>query len=276
MNTTRRKTFGIGKMLALVGLVIYTAFIAFPIYWTINSSFKDINHVYTVPPSFVPPKPTLSAYRWILGGSGKNALAGSLIVALVTTTIAVILGIFASYAFSRYPKGKLSDSFNFFFLLTIRMFPPIAFLLPIFWLWKLLGLIDTYPALIMTYLAFNIPLVVWILRSFIDEVPRSLEEASYLDGFSFLQTLRRTTLPLIGTGIAVAFALCWVFIWNEFIIAYLLSGRKVLLYTAFLPSLRRGMRVMWNQISAISVLAIIPCIIILIVFRKYLTRMYLK
>lgn len=275
MKSTR-KSFGMGKILALSGLVIYTAFIAFPIYWTVNSSFKDINDVYTVPPSFLPPKPTLSAYRWILRGSGKNALAGSLIVALVTTTIAIILGIFASYAFSRYPKGKLSDNFNFFFLLTIRIFPPIAFLLPIFWLWKLLGLIDTYPALIMTYLAFNIPLVVWILRSFIDEVPRSLEEASYLDGFSFFQTLRRTTLPLIGTGIAVSFALCWVFIWNEFIIAYLLSGRRVLLYTAFLPSLRRGMRVMWNQISAISVLAIIPCIIILILFRKYLTRMYLK
>lgn len=271
-----KKSLGIGRILALTGLAVYTVFILFPIYWTLNSSFKDVNDVYTIPPSFVPPKPTLDAYHWVLVGTGGFALTNSLIVASAATIIAVSLGVLASYAFSRYPHAKLSTEGNFFFLLTIRMFPPIAFLLPLYWLWKILGLIDSYPALIVTYIAFNLPLTVWVLRGFVDGVPRSLEEASYLDGYSFLQTLRRTTLPLIGTGLVVAFALCWIFIWNDFITAYLLGGRSVILYTAFLPSLRRGMRVMWNQISAISVLAAIPSVTILLLFRKYLIRLYLK
>lgn len=271
----KQKKFSIGRGLGLIGLGLYTAFIVFPIYWTVNSSFKFINDVYTVPPSFFPPKPTLAAYEWIIKGTGSFALTNSLIVATIATTLAVSLGMMASYAFSRYPQASLSSGGNFFFVLTLRMFPPIAFLLPIYWAWKRLGLIDTHFALILTYTAFNLPLTIWVLRSFIDEVPRSLEEASYLDGFSFWQTLRRVTIPLIGSGLAATVALCWVFIWNEFIMAYLLAGREVILYTAYLPSLRRGMRIMWNQISAISVLAVIPGIIILIIFRKHLRRLYL-
>jgi len=272
---TSGKTFSIGKVFIFIGLGIYTIFVMFPIYWTINTSFKDINDVYSVPPSFFPPKPTLRSYKLILAGTPRIALTGSLIVSIIATSLAVILGILASYAFSRYSHKKLCSESMFFNVLSIRIFPPIAFLLPIYWFWKFMGLIDTYPSLIITYLAFNLPLTIWILRSFVDKVPRSVEEASYLDGFSFLQTFRRTTLPLIGTGIAVSFALCWVFIWNEFITAYLLSGKNVLLYTAYLPGLRRGMRIMWNQISAISVLAAIPCVLILIFFRKYLSRIYL-
>ena len=139
-----------------------------------------------------------------------------------------------------------------------------------------MGFLDTYFSLIITYTAFNLPLTIWLLKGFIDSLPRSIEEASYVDGYSFWQTVRRVVLPLIGSGLAATVALCWIFIWNEFIMAYLLGGRNVILYTAYLASLRRGMRIMWNQIAALSVLAIIPSVIILVLFRRYLIKIYLR
>lgn len=271
-----KRGFKWGKLLSLIGVGIFTLFILFPIYWTLNSSFKDVNDVYTIPPKFIPPKPTLEAYKWLLTSRARGAFIDSLIIASSATTIAVLLGFFASYAFSRFPEKGLTSQGSFFNLLTIRMFPPIAFLLPIYWMWKYLGLVDTHFSMIITYTAFNLPLAVWILRSFVDEVPRSLEEASYLDGYSFLKTMRRVMLPLISAGLAATIALCWIFIWNEFLIGYLLSGKKVITYTAFIPTLRRGMRMMWNQVAAISILAIIPSMSILFFFRKYITRIYFK
>jgi multiple sugar transport system permease protein len=275
MNGVKKK-FDWGKTLVLAGIGIYTAFVLFPIYWALNSSFKDVNDVYTIPPEFLPLKPTASAYKWLLTSTARGAFLDSLIISSIATGLAVFLGLLASYAFSRYPNRKLTSEGSFFNLLVVRMFPPIAFLLPIYWMWKYLGLIDTHFALIITYVAFNLPLTVWILRNFVDEVPRSLEEASYLDGYSFWQTMRRTMLPLISAGLAATIALCWIFIWNEFLIGYLLSGKSVITYPAYLPSLRRGMRIMWNQIAAISMLAAIPSILILFFFRKYIIRLYFK
>jgi len=270
------KKFDWRKALVRTGIGLYTLFVLFPIYWALNSSFKDVNDVYTIPPKFLPSEPTLSAYEWLLKSSARGAFLDSLIISSIATSLAVFLGFLASYAFSRYPDRKLTSEGSFFNLLVVRMFPPIAFLLPIYWMWKYLGLIDTYFALIITYVAFNLPLTVWILRNFVDEVPQSLEEASYLDGYSFWQTMRRVMLPLISAGLAATVALCWIFIWNEFLIGYLLSGKEVITYPAFLPSLRRGMRIMWNQIAAISILASIPSILILLVFRKYIIRLYFK
>jgi len=275
MNAVKKK-FDWGKTLVFTGIGAYTVFVLFPIYWALNSSFKDVNDVYTIPPKFVPSEPTLSAYEWLLKSSARGAFLDSLIVSSIATGLAVFLGLLASYAFSRYPGRKLTSEGSFFNLLVVRMFPPIAFLLPIYWMWKYLGLIDTHFALIITYVAFNLPLTVWILRNFVDEVPRSLEEASYLDGYSFWQTMRRTMLPLISAGLAATIALCWIFIWNEFLIGYLLSGKEVITYPAYLPSLRRGMRIMWNQIAAISILASIPSVLILFFFRKYIIRLYFK
>lgn len=271
-----KKRFDWGKALVLTGVCVYTVFVLFPIYWALNSSFKDVNDVYTIPPKFIPTEPTISAYGWLIKSSARGAFLDSLIVSSIATGLAVFLGLLASYAFSRYPDRKLTSEGSFFNLLVVRMFPPIAFLLPIYWMWKYLGMIDTHFALIITYVAFNLPLTVWILRNFVDEVPRSLEEASYLDGYSFWQTMGRTTLPLISAGLAATIALCWIFIWNEFLIGYLLSGKEVITYPAFLPSLRRGMRIMWNQIAAISMLAAIPSILILFFFRKYIIRLYFK
>jgi len=265
-----------GRRLGILGLVVYGIFILFPIYWTVNTSFKHVGDVYKVPPAFVPPDFTLEAYQFVLQGTGRIALGNSLIVGILATVLAVVLGTMASYAYSRYPNTPLTNETAQFNLLTLRMFPPIAFLLPIFWFWKTFGLLDTYFSLVITYAAFNLPLAVWLLKGFLDALPRSIEEASYVDGYSFWQTARRIVLPLIGPGLAATVALTWIFIWNEFIIAYLLGGRNVLLYTAYLPSLRRGMRIMWNQIAALSILAIIPSIIILIFFRKHLIKVYLR
>lgn len=265
-----------GRFFGLLCLTVYGIFVLFPIYWTVNTSFKEVGDVYKVPPSFFPTHFTLEAYKFVLQGTGRIALSNSLIVAIGATLIAVFLGTLASYAYSRYPFTGLTNEGAQFNLLTVRMFPPIAFLLPIFWLWKTLGLLDTHFALIITYSAFNLPLAVWLLKGFMDSLPRSIEEASYVDGYNFLKTTRRVVLPLIGSGLAATVALCWIFIWNEFIIAYLLGGTDVILYTAYLPALRRGMRIMWNQIAALSVLAIIPSVLILVFFRKYLIKIYLK
>ena len=215
---------------------------------------------------------TASAYRWVVqGGKGLAAFRDSAIVSLAATALAVAIGTVAGYGFSRFGPQVGGERLAFW-LLSTRMVPPIVAALPLFFLFQDVGLVDTYQGLILAYLAFNVPLATWMMRSFFNDVPRSYEEAAYLDGYSLFRTFYRVTLPLVMPGIVATSILVWIFSWNEFLIALVLSGRNISPFPPLLPTLASGYQIQWNNITALSLLAVIPPVLIIVLFRQHLVR----
>lgn len=268
----------IKSIIGLFGLVIYGLFVMGPIYIMIITGFKQLGEVFTIPPKLIPFidfQPTLEAFVFIFNTRGIYTFLTSLIVATAATIIALMASLIAAYGFSRFSNAPMNDERSFFLLLTLRMVPPFAVVLPIFLYWSNLGLYDTFWALIWTYTVFSIPLTVWLLKGFVDNIPQSIEDAAKVDGYRFVTRFRKFVLPLLGGGLAASVALVWLFLWNEFLFALKIAGGEVVTYTAYLPQLRVGQRIQWNVYGAIGILASIPPTLILILFRKYLIRLYL-
>jgi len=260
------------KVIVLIALTIYIIWVLFPIYWAINSSLKHVWEVNAIPPLWVPPNPTLKNFVWALfsARAGKSLL-NSLIVSSGSTAIAVFLGALAGYYFSRY---RLHEGV-FWWLLTTRMFPPIIFAIPIFLMFKYMGLLDTHLALIIAYVAMNIPLAVWLMRGYFDEIPVEIEQAARLDGLTAFEALWKITIPLIAPGVAATIALTWIFAWNEFLLAYVLTRTNAFTYPVVLPTEVVSSQVFYNRMMALSLIALIPSVVILLIFRKHVIRMYI-
>jgi multiple sugar transport system permease protein len=266
-----RDTFRLGRRLVSVGLLVYGVFVLFPFYWTINTSFKAGQEALAQPPTMVPRHFTTASYRWLASGQPLDAIKDSLIVTGGATVLAVLFGSMAGYAFSRWPHRTGGDE-TAFFLLSTRIFPPVAVALPIYFAFDRFGLLDTHIGLILLYLSFGIPLATWLMRSFFNELPRSYEEAAYLDGYGRIETFARVTLPLVAPGIVATAILTALFSWNEFLFAVIIGGDHVRTYPALIPTLAVGFQVDWSAITALSVAAMVPPIIAVIWLRNHLVR----
>jgi multiple sugar transport system permease protein len=248
-------------------LALYTLFVAFPIYWTLNTAFKPLGQIGTFPPTLYPKGFQLDAFVWVLTNSRAiDAIFNSLIIASGTTVLSVILGSLAGYAFSRFswvdPGGHVS-----FWLLSTRMFPPVAVVLPIFFIYGRLGLQDTLIGLMLLYLTFNLPLTTWLMRDFFDKIPTSFEEAAFVDGYSRFETFRKVIFPLVRPGLVATMMLAWVFAWNEFLFAWIITGNNTSTYTTIIPTLIESNQIQWNNIMAMAVIVATPPTLILIAFR---------
>jgi multiple sugar transport system permease protein len=249
-------------------LLVYTLFAAFPLYWTINTAFKPLNQINTFPPTFVPTNPTLESITWVLTNSrAVGSILDSLIIATGTTVLSVLIGSLAGYAFSRYGKAVGGEDVAFW-LLSTRMFPPIAVVLPMFFIFGWFNLQDTHLGLILLYLTFNLPLTTWLMRDFFEKIPYSFEEAAYVDGYSPLRTFWKVVFPLVRPGLVATTMLSWVFAWNEFIFAFIITGNDVNPYPTIIPTLILSNQILWNQIMAMALVVAIPPTLILIVFRE--------
>lgn len=265
--STRNK--GVFEWIGKGFLFIYTLFAVFPLYWTLNTAFKPLAQIGTFPPTFVPSPPTFQSIIWVLSNSrAVSAITNSLIVASGTTILSVIIGAFAGYAFSRFERTIDPGQNVSFWLLSTRMFPPVAVVLPIFFIYSRIGLQDTLLGLIILYLTFNLPLTTWLMRDFFNKIPYSYEEAAYVDGYTPVQTFLKVVFPLVRPGLVATTMLAWVFAWNEFIFAYIIAGNDVSTYTTIIPTLIVSNQIQWNIIMAMAVVVAIPPTIILIAFRN--------
>jgi multiple sugar transport system permease protein len=194
----------------------------------------------------------------------------SLIIGFGSTFLAVALGTLAAYGFSRF-KVPLKDDL-LFFILSTRMMPPIAVAIPIYLMYRELGLTDTKLGMILLYTAVNVSLAVWLLKGFIDEIPREYEEAAMIDGYTRLQAFRKVVLPQAATGIAATAIFCLIFAWNEYAFAVLLTSGDAQTTPPFIPFIIGEGGQDWPAVAAGTTLFLIPIVVFTILLRKHLLR----
>ncbi|HMN28025.1 MAG TPA: carbohydrate ABC transporter permease [Caldilineaceae bacterium] len=197
-------------------------------------------------------------------------LRNSVIIAGGSTVLAVVLGLLAAYAFSRFKVPGESDLL--FFILSTRMLPAVVVTIPIFIMYRSLGLHDSHLGLILLYTVFNLSLTVWLLKGFMDEIPREYEEAAMVDGYTRLQAFRKVVLPQAVTGIAATTVFALIFAWNEYAFALMLTSNVARTAPPTIPTIlgRGGME--WGMIAAGSLGFLIPVVIVTFALRQYLLR----
>ena len=194
----------------------------------------------------------------------------SIIIAFGSTFLAVFLGTLAAYAFSRF-RIPLKDDL-LFFILSTRMMPPIAVAIPIYLMYREIGLSDTRLGMILLYTAVNVSLAVWLLKGFIDEIPREYEEAAMIDGYTRLQAFYKIVLPQATTGIAATAIFCLIFAWNEYAFAVLLTSGEAQTSPPFIPIIIGEGGQDWPAVAAGTTLFLIPIVVFTILLRKHLLR----
>lgn len=194
----------------------------------------------------------------------------SIIIAFGSTFCAVFLGTLAAYGFSRF-KVPLADDL-LFFILSTRMMPPIAVAIPIYLMYRELGLNDSALGMILLYTAVNVSLAVWLLKGFIDEIPREYEEAAMIDGYSRMQAFFRVVLPQATTGIAATSIFCLIFAWNEYAFAALLTSGTAQTAPPFIPQIIGEGGQDWPAVAAGTTIFLVPILVFTILLRKQLLR----
>ncbi len=197
-------------------------------------------------------------------------LQNSLIIAGTSTILSVGLGLLAAYAFSRFPVPGKDDLL--FFILSTRMLPPVVVTIPIFLMYRRLGLYDTHIGLILLYTVFNLSFSVWLLKGFIDEIPREYEEAALVDGYTRLQAFRKIILPQALTGIAATTVFCLIFAWNEYAFALMLTTEKARTAPPSIPTMLGTGGIEWAAIAAGTLGFLIPVVFVTFLLRNYLLR----
>jgi multiple sugar transport system permease protein len=208
----------------------------------------------------------------VIAGASKTPgrLLNSLVIGFGSTFLAVFLGTLAAYAFSRF-RVPLKDDLMFFILST-RFMPPIAVAIPIYLMYRELGMTDTHVGMILLYTAVNVSLAVWLLKGFIDEIPREYEEAALVDGYTRLQAFVKTVLPQAATGIAATAVFCLIFAWNEYAFAVLLTSGVAQTMPPFIPFIIGEGGQDWPAVAAATTLFVIPILIFTVLLRKHLLR----
>lgn len=208
----------------------------------------------------------------VIAGASRfgERFLNSVIIGFGSTFLSIFLGTLAAYAFSRF-KVPLKDDL-LFFILSTRMMPPIAVAIPIYLMYRALGLSDTHLGMILLYTAVNISLAVWLLKGFIDEIPREYEEAALIDGYTRFQAFRKVVLPQAATGIASTAIFCLIFAWNEYAFAVLLTSGTAQTAPPFIPTIIGVGGQDWPAVAAGATIFLLPVMIFTILLRKHLLR----
>jgi multiple sugar transport system permease protein len=269
-----RRLSPLQKFITVFLLAVALVVFMFPVVWMFLTSFKSESEYFSYPPVFIPEDFSFRNYFNAMafppdGRGGLQGLRDSLIISLATALVSLLIGAPAAYSLARFKTGGENLSF---WILSTRMFPPVASALPLFLIFKQIRLLDTHMALIIANTIFNLPFVIWLLKGFFEDIPPGLEEAALIDGCSRLGAFVRVSLPLTTPGLVVTALFSFVFAWNEFMFALLLTRRSVRTLTIIVPSLVGGHEILWGEIAAIGTIAIIPGIALSVLLQRYLVR----
>lgn len=265
----------LGQIVIIIVLWLILAIFLFPIFWTFLSSLKTHADIFAMPPKFIHFQPSLKGYVDLFRTTDfLHYFRNSIIVSVCSVFIAVVTGTAAAYALDRYQYRSTKNLS--FYIISTRVAPPIVVVIPFYLLARklpwLLGGLDSYRLLITIYTSINLPFVVWMMQSFIRQVPRELDEAALVDGCSRLKALWWVVVPALRPALIATAIMSFVFCWNEFFFAFLLTARIVKTLPVGLVGFvsMEGMR--WDEITASGVLALLPVIVFgLIVHRRFIT-----
>jgi ABC-type glycerol-3-phosphate transport system permease component len=268
VSRVRRRRLAGGSAYLVIG--VYLVAVALPVIWMVLASFKTRAQVSELPPKIFF-DPTLDNYREVFRDSDfPRYLMNSAIVAAVSTVVAVGLGFLAAYAFVRL-RRKRNDGL-LFWILSMRMVPPLAVLVPFFSMMSTFGLYDTRQGLALVYITFNLPIAVWLLLGYLDKIPVSIEEAAMTDGCSRLEAIRSVVMPLAAPGLFATAVICLLLSWNEFAFALNLTGENAKTLPVFLTAWDTQRGVNWGPMTASALMVVLPVIVLAAIFQKWLVR----
>ncbi len=258
------------KIIFLLIVAVIFGVILFPPVVLFLTSIKTELDALSFPPKWIF-KPTLENYTEIFEFSPfARYLLNSFIVASLNTGVVLVLGSFAAYSLARF-RFKGADDIAFW-ILSVRMMPPVAAIIPIYIIMRNLRLLDTPWSLVITYLTFNLPFAVWMMRSFFREIPREIEESALVDGCSIFRSFRSIALPLVAPGLAATGILTFIFSWNEFLFALILTGSKAVTLPVGITGYMKETGINWGYMTAGGALALIPVILFTILAQKHLVK----
>jgi multiple sugar transport system permease protein len=276
----RYRRRAVGSRALVYGLVLAVAFwLIAPFAWLFVTSISYQKHLLARPLSFLPPEVTLDNYRMILGlirfhAEGQAAkilpsMLNSLIVALATTAVNLVVGTTAGYAYARY-RFRLK-TLSLFALLFTRMLPTVVLVPAFFVMLRALGLQNTLTGLVLTYCSFTLPFTVWIMKAYFETVPAELDKSALVDGCNRLQAYYRVVLPVSGPGLVAGGAFTFMLCWNEFIVAQVLNTKPG---STTLPPVIAGMNgqinIDYSVIAASGFLGALPAVLLVLIFQKYM------
>jgi multiple sugar transport system permease protein len=261
-------------LVALYGLAAFVAVLAIlPFYWLISTSLKPGDQVATNPPIFIPTRFTLQNYVDVFRSEDIARFAvNSVVIALSSTALTVFIGSLAAYSLS---KTYLPYRFRHLLLLWIlitRIFPPITTAIPYFVVLRTLQLSDTYQALIITYISYGLPFVIWLMLGFFQDMPPDIEEAAIVDGCSLWQRFTRVVLPLALPGLAVTAIFAFVFAWNEFLYASMLTSFNAKTLPVVISGYISDKFLRWGEMSALGTAMVLPVVLFSAFVQRYLVR----
>ena len=255
--------------LRYLGAILVTVVFLFPIYWLFMISFKTPAEIFASPPTWIAESIQFDNYRVLFKDGDAVTVLNSLIVAGASTVIAMLLGTVAAYSLARFRTG--GDNLAIW-IISQRMIPPIAIVFPVFLLYVWFGWVDTYLGLILLYTAFNLPYVIWMMRGYIEDIPIELEEAALVDGYTRYQVLWKVVLPMARAGLFATAVFTFVFAWNDFIFALVLTRNEVTTFPVQVTHYFGGQSNFWAKIAAMSVLGTVPIFIAVAMLQRYLVR----
>ncbi|MDQ0586408.1 carbohydrate ABC transporter permease [Variovorax paradoxus] len=248
-----------------VPLVLFAMLL--PFLWLLQMSFKPTPLILEFPPRvfFVP---TLEHYVGLWQAGFPESFVNSLVTSIVSTLLALVFGIPAAYALSRWTgRGRFGLGLG---ILLTRMAPPIAFTIPFFLAYRYLGLLDTRTGLILIYMTFNLPLVIWMMQPFFDAVPASLEEAALMDGAGYATVFMEIVMPMAAAGIAATAILCFLYAWNDFFFALILTRTDARTAPVAVVNFMNYEGWEWGKIAAGGSLVMAPVLVFSMLVRRYL------
>jgi multiple sugar transport system permease protein len=297
---------GIGRKILITILVVITCIYLIPLFYIVNTAFRpwaaikeyppkllykpsigSFIRIFTArsvyPPGVTPTEEELAEMKWyerivyeetnedvVRVGDLPKRYMNSLFICISSTLLTIVLGTLSAYGFSRFKiKGK--DDL-LFFILSTRMLPPVVVVIPVFLMFRTLRLTDTHLGLILLYTAFNVSFAVWVLKGFIDEIPTEYEEAAMVDGYTRFEAFRKIVLPQAATGIAATAVFCFIFAWNEYAFAFLLTRNTAQTVPAWLPYQMGVLGYDWGAAAAGTFVFLLPVMIFTILLRKHLVR----
>jgi multiple sugar transport system permease protein len=264
MSSQAFRQAGRGRLIAIALTLIL---LLLPFLWLLQMSFKSNDLILQFPPPLIF-KPTLANYASLWHSAFSASFVNSLLSASFSTAFALLLGVPAAYALSKW-AGPGGRALGFAILLT-RMAPPIAFTIPFFLFYRWIGLLDTITGLVLVYTSFNLPLVIWMMQPFFETVPPSLEEAALVDGAPTRTVFLQIVLPMVAPGIAATAILCFLYAWNDFFFALILTRTSARTAPVAVVNFMNYEGWEWGKIAAGGSLVMAPVLIFSLAVRRYL------